>query len=403
MNADEKPPPEPDSAELREAMVRQLRAGTVLCAAEVETVMRTVPRHVFVPGTPLEAAYGPGPVVTHRDGDGTAISSASAPDVVAGMLEQLAVRTGDRVLEIGSGTGYNAALLAELTGPSGSVTTIEYDVQVAEAARAGLTRAGHGEVLVITGDGAAGWEGGAPYDRIIVTAGAWDVTRAWREQLADGGLLVVPLRIAGLTRTVALRRHGAVLRSESMAPCGFIPMRGESAVAEQNIWVGGQDGDLLLRVDDGRLADADAAGRALDYPGAVEWTGVRFAMPEVLEFWLAKMDGFCRVIASRDAAEAGRIMSPMFPWGSMGVLRKGTVAYLTITPDMSEVGACAYGPDAGALAGEVADRIRVWDAQGGPGMTVQVEVHRPGAPLPPGAWLMLDKKDSRVSVAMRRD
>lgn len=263
----------------------------------------------------------------------------------------------------------------------------------------GLSRADYDEVTVITGDGAAGWEAGAPYDRIIVTRGAWDVTRAWREQLADGGLLVVPLRIAGLTRTVALRRHGEVLRSESMAPRGFIPMRGESAVEEQNIWVGGQDSDLLLRVDDGRLAAADAAGRALEYPGAVAWTGARFAMPEILEFWLAKTDGFCRVIASRDAAEAGRISPPMFPWGSMGVLRKGTVSYLTTTPDLSEVGACAYGPDAQALAGEVAARVRDWDA-GGPSMMLQVDVHQPSAEVPPGAWLVLDKKDSRIAVTM---
>ena len=95
-------------------------------------------------------------------------------------------------------------------------------------------------------------------------------------------------------------------------------MRGENAVEEQNIWVGGQGGDLLLRVDDGRPADADAAGRALDYPGAVTWTGVWFVVPEVLEFCLAKMDGFCRVIASRDAGEAGRIVFPVFPWGRKG-------------------------------------------------------------------------------------
>lgn len=401
VGTDGKDGPGPDAAELRESMVGQLREGGVIRSAEVGAAMGAVARHRFVPDAPLESAYGPGPVVTHRDGDGTAVSSASAPGVVAAMLEQLRVRPGDRVLEIGAGTGYNAALLAELAGPSGAVTTIEYDALVAGAAREALGRAGYGEVTVITGDGAAGWAEGAPYDRIIVTAGAWDVARAWRGQLAGGGLLVVPLRMAGLTRSVALRRDGAVLRGESMRPCGFIPMRGENAVAERNIWVGGQGGDLLLRLDDGRAADAEAAGRALGYPGAVAWTGVRFAVPEVLEFWLARMDGFCRVLVSRDAVEAGRVAAPVFPWGSMGVLRKGTVAYLTVAPDMSEVGVSAYGPDAQALAGEVAARVRDWDAAGGPGMTVRVEVHPPGVSAPPGAWLVLDKKDSRVVIGVR--
>lgn len=389
------------AAELRAAMISQLRDWGTLRSAALESAMQAVERHLFVPGTPLAKAYGPGPVVTHRDPGGTAVSSASAPGIVAGMLEQLGVRPGHRVLEIGTGTGYNAALLARLAGPSGAVASIEYDTAVSSAARDALSRAGYGQVEVITGDGAAGWAAGAPYDRIIVTAGAWDVARAWRDQLADGELMLVPLRMAGLTRSVALRRDGEVLRSESMAPCGFIPMRGAGVVKEQNVWVGGKDGDLLLRIDDGRPADAEAAGRALDYPGAVAWTGVRFAMPEILEFWLARMDGFCRVLASRDAVDAGRIESPMFPWGSMGVFRDGTVAYLTTTPDMSELGVCAYGPDGRSLAGEVAAQVCEWDAAGGPGMTVQVEVHPPAAPAPAAARLVLDKKDSRVVIRMQ--
>jgi protein-L-isoaspartate(D-aspartate) O-methyltransferase len=139
---------------------------------------------------------------------------------------------------------------------------------------------------VICGDGAFGWADNAPYDRIIVTAGAWDISPAWWDQLAEGGLLLVPLRMRGLTRTVALERDGAILRSRSVEQCGFIPMRGAGAVAEQNIWVGGRDGDLLLRVDDGQPIDAEAVGGALDHPGTVVWTGVPFVMPEILDFWL---------------------------------------------------------------------------------------------------------------------
>jgi protein-L-isoaspartate(D-aspartate) O-methyltransferase len=93
----------------------------------VEAAMRAVAREAFLPGTPLDSAYGSSPVVTHRDPHGVATSSASAPGLVAAMLAQLDVRPGHRILEIGAGTGYNAALLACLTGPAGQVTTVELD------------------------------------------------------------------------------------------------------------------------------------------------------------------------------------------------------------------------------------------------------------------------------------
>ena len=381
-------------------MVDRLKAQHVVRSGVVEDAMRSVARHAFVPDAPLEQAYGFDAVVTHRDSEGIAVSSASAPGVVGGMLEQLGVRPGHRVLEIGAGTGYNAALLARLAGPSGRVTTVEFDEAVAASARQALTQAGHGEVTVICGDGVVGWAGSAPYDRITVTAGAWDVPPAWWDQLADGGVLVVPLRMRGLTRTVALERDGMVLRSRSVQMCGFIPMRGAGAVAEQNVWVGGKDGDLLLRIDDGRPVDADAIGRALEYPAAVTWTGVPFAMPEILDFWLAGVSGFCRVLASGKAVEAGRIRAPLFPWGSMGVSDGGTIAYLITQGDPPELGVCAYGPDGQGLADIVAECIRQWDSQGGPQMTVRIEVHPVDATSPSDAWLVIAKKHSRVVIRM---
>lgn len=361
--------------------------------------MRAVPRHVFVPDATLETAYGLDPVVTHRDSKGIAISSASAPGVVGGMLEQLEVRPGQRVLEVGAGTGYNAALLAFLVGHAGAVTTVEFDEGVAQVAREALARAGHRDVTVVCGDGAFGWADNAPYDRIAVTAGAWDVPAAWWDQLADGGLLLVPLRMRGLTRTLALQREGAVLRSRSVQVCGFIPMRGTGAVAEQNVWVGGRDGDLLLRVDDGQAVDTEAVGGALEHPATVVWTRVPFVVPEVLDFWLARMDGFCRVLTSRDAVDNGRLVAAMYFWGSMGVFDGGSVSYLTTTADRSQLGVCAYGPDGPALAHRVADRIREWEREGGPRMQVWVEVYPIDAAPPSYGWV-LDKQHSRVVVHM---
>jgi protein-L-isoaspartate(D-aspartate) O-methyltransferase len=109
------------------------------------------------------------------------------------MLGQLDPQPGDRVLEIGAGTGYNAALLAELVSDTGSVTTVDIHPDVTDHARHALAETGYDRVRVVTGDGALGEPDHAPYDKIIVTVGPWDLPPAWFDQLAPGGTLVVPL------------------------------------------------------------------------------------------------------------------------------------------------------------------------------------------------------------------
>src|SRR4051794_20264637 len=202
-----------------------LNRGTVT-TGRVEAALRAVSRHPFVPNVPLETAYAPDDaIITKRDPAGLALSSASAPGVVASMLEQLDVQPGMRILEIGAGTGYNAALLAHLTGPSGRVVTIDIDTDVVDAARAALAT-GYPQVEGLRGDGADGHAPG-PYDRIIVPAGAWDLPPAWWQQLAPSGRLVVPLRIiSGTSRAIAFDRHDdGHLVSRSMTTCGFLAMR----------------------------------------------------------------------------------------------------------------------------------------------------------------------------------
>jgi protein-L-isoaspartate(D-aspartate) O-methyltransferase len=124
-----------DTAEgRRAAMVEMLRHYDVIRSEAVEAAMRAVPRHAFVPEVPVETAYSNEPIVTKRYADGGLLSCASEPGVIAKLLEQLAVEHGQRVLAIGAGTGYNAALLAYLAGESGEVTTIEYDAETADRA-----------------------------------------------------------------------------------------------------------------------------------------------------------------------------------------------------------------------------------------------------------------------------
>jgi protein-L-isoaspartate(D-aspartate) O-methyltransferase len=179
-------------ASLRAGMVAHLRERGSLTDPRVAAVLGRVPRHVFVPGIDLSEAYADEAIVT-RYRDGWPVSSASQPAMIAAMLEQLRPPEGGSVLEIGAGTGYNAALLSALVGASGRVVSIDIDPEVAEEARGHLAQAGAGNVEVICGDGAQGWAGRAPYDGIIVTAGASDLAPAWVSQLAPGGRLVMPL------------------------------------------------------------------------------------------------------------------------------------------------------------------------------------------------------------------
>lgn len=149
------------------------------------------------------------------------------------MLGQLDARPGDRVLEIGAGTGYNAALLAELVGETGQVTTIDIDPEVTARARQALDATGCGRVQVITGDGALGDPDRAPYDGIIVTVGPWDLPPAWQDQLAPGGRLVVPLHWRGQARSVAFTHEQGFLRASDSQLCGFIPMLGDGQDGER--------------------------------------------------------------------------------------------------------------------------------------------------------------------------
>jgi methyltransferase of FxLD system len=203
----------------------------------VAEAMATVPRERFVPENRRDEAYTDKVLVTKWDDAGVAISSASQPAMVAIMLEQLRVDGGHSVLEIGAGTGYNAGLLARLAE---RVVTVDIDEDIARRARERLT--GVENVDVRTGDGWAGAPDHAPYDRIELTIGTSDISPAWHDQLADGGLLVLPLWLrVGVQLSVAFRRDGDVLRSESVYDCGFQRLRGPHGGPEGFVAVGGGD------------------------------------------------------------------------------------------------------------------------------------------------------------------
>jgi protein-L-isoaspartate(D-aspartate) O-methyltransferase len=392
--------------DLRRQMTADLARYTSLVTPEILDAIGTVPRHLFIPDIALPDAYGLGAVVTHRDERGVALSSASDVTTVASMLKQLDVRAGQRILEIGAGTGYNAALLRHLAGPDGAVTTIDILEQAADEARKHLAAAGFGDVTVVYGDGELGVPENGPYDRIIVTAGAADLPPAWAEQLADGGRLVVPLRISGLSRSVVLERRGRCWVSLAMEECGFMPMRGPGQRAEHNVSVRGESG-VVVRTDGGDRLDAQALAGALDYPAAITWTAVsaEHGYFADLDFWLAEDPGFARVIMMGGGLDAG-LVRPQYNWGSMGAVDGGTLAYLTTRPadgDAIEIGACAYGPGAAGLLERLDARITAWDREmNGTGQRLRIEVHPAGAAAPQAAMLRVQARYNEIFVGRTR-
>ena len=229
----------------------------VLTDPLVADAMTAVPREAFVPSHPPADAYADKVLVTKWDESGVAISSASQPAIVAIMLEQLRVERGHTVLEIGAGTGYNAALLGRLAR---RVITMDIDEDVAREARAHL--AGMDNVEVRAADGWAGAPDSAPYDRIELTIGTSDVSPAWRDQLAEDGLLVLPLWLrVGVQVSVAFRRDGDALRGESVRDCGFQRLRGPHGGPEGLVSIG--DGEFVV-LDE--ASDADPIRKLLRRP-----------------------------------------------------------------------------------------------------------------------------------------
>lgn len=397
------------NSQLGAALVDRLCARGLIHTEAVERAFRAVPRHLFMPGIGLEQAYAADDaVVLKRDPSGAAVSSVSAPAVVAMMLEQAAVRPGDRVLEIGSG-GYNAALLAELAGPHGHVTTLDIDPEVTSRATRCLEAAGYEQVRVMCADGEFGAADDAPFDVIIVTVGAWDIPPAWWHQLADDGRLVVPLRIRGITRALTLVRERDRLSATSVLECGFIPMRGAGSVSERLISLHGND--VKLRIDSDLDVNAAAMAIVLDAPRTEVWSQVTAGRGEPfsdLDLWLmATLPGFSLLTASQDAVDAG-LVNPTRRIATPASVQGRSFAY-RIKPQpvdqqqtMFEHGAHGHGPYGDALAKQLVEQIRIWDQQHRTGPGAHIAVYPAGTSddeLPQSRTLVIDKKHTRVVVS----
>jgi protein-L-isoaspartate(D-aspartate) O-methyltransferase len=374
-----------DETTLRNRLVDGLLSAGAVRPGPVADALRAVPRHLFLPGVEPEVAYQDEAIPTRRAADGRPTSSSSQPAIVAAMLEQLAVRPGHRVLEIGSGTGWNAALLARLAGPAGAVTTVDIDPEVADQAARNLAAAGAGAVEVVTADGAAGWPAGAPYDRIILTAAARDLAPAWTAQLAAGGRLVLPLALRGSQRSVAFEPEADHLVSVSVVDCGFMPLQGELAGADP-VRALGRPG-VFLQLDDDRSVDTGALLAALDAGpvGAVPVDVTRREALTGLRTWLALHEPDAGdLVALRD-----ELQRPM-------PVLVGDAGLAALAPVERATEVRGYGAGADVLAGRLLRHVRDWIAAGRPGSeTLRIRAYPAGTDLAEPA---IDRPHTRFAV-----
>jgi protein-L-isoaspartate(D-aspartate) O-methyltransferase len=398
-------------ARTRERLAARVITANQIGSAAVAAALRDVPRHLFLPGLPPESAYRDDAIVTKRDADGQPISSSSQPAIMAIMLDQLDLSPGLRVLEIGAGTGYNAALMRHIVGSAGAVVSVDIDAEVAAQARDHLASAGYPDVTVVAADGAAGYPPAAPYDRVIATVGVSDLAPPWLDQISPGGRIVVPLDVRGTQVAVAFEQagpegtretSGGHWRSVSLMPCGFMRMRGPLAGPERTVLLASGFSVMLpdgLTLADGKEIDAEAIAGYLGAPPVEAATGVTAGSAQViwgLGLWLAAADPrSCTVSEERPAGGlSGRSRRVSGPGASRlarapvrtrglrvtaGIVDSGGIAVLAGTPSSPQgtgvpaapgllaLAVAGFGPHAPALAATLVAHVQAWDQAGQPG------------------------------------
>ncbi|MGC0208557.1 methyltransferase, FxLD system [Streptomyces sp. XY006] len=367
-------PGEPaEAVRMRQAMAQTVIDGGWAPSESVRDALRSVPRHRFAPEVNLTTAYDGGDraVITRRDETGTTISSVSAAWLQADMIESLRLRPGAMVFEAGSG-GYNAELIAHVAGPGGRVVTVDIDPWVVRRTRAFTTEAGSGRVTVVESDASLGApahlvpRGG--FDGSVITYNCWDIAPAWREQLAEGGRLVLPLEMGGYTRAIEFERRGEVLHARHFTYCGFVRDQGQQARAVPVVPL--LDGGLTLRFDDGAATGTEDLEEALHGPRHEVATGVTMGPKTYfgsLQLYAATtLPTFCRLQAHQDTGVTAITKDRDAP----AILGTASLAYLTHAqtrhgerPEDKEWEwvVHAFGEQGPQLAEQFAATVRAWD------------------------------------------
>ncbi len=397
-----------ESAGLRRQLVDLLLRRGHLSDDRIAAAFAAVPREAFLAAYAdrhgIADVYRDEAIVTRRDPrSGAPVSSSSQPAIMAEMLEMAGVEPGQHVLEIGAGSGYNAALLARLVGDTGQVTSVELDGDVAVAAREGLLASG-AEARVVVGDGRLGWPDSGPFDAIVATASTETVPRAWFDQLRAGGRLVVPLRLSrvvfGVQAVLALRkvRHG--FEMDGVTPGAFMALRrGDERPEVPTRLVAGEatadppDERPLLELTGPALAGLDhddrqrllvtavgfGRGSRVDLGRSNPWSLGSYAALALPEERLVEC---VRPRSSRDAGPALGVVDAI----------DGSLALLVASPSATRIDAYGGGGAERALA-QAVDR---WISAGRPGVDRLSITIRYGAERPHG-WRSVRRDDQWIA------
>jgi protein-L-isoaspartate(D-aspartate) O-methyltransferase len=275
------------------------------------------------------------------------------------MLRQLDIQPGQNVLEIGTGTGYNAGLMQHLVGDEGKVTTVEIDGQVAEQARANLQRTAMSEVLVVHGDGANGFAPRASYDRIIATAGIWDVPQTWVRQMKPKGILVAPIWLDAfeVSATLMLQPDGT-LYSRDNRLCWFIRLRGQASGPEAGVRVTASG----LYVYSSAHIDSAALQMLLADDAEETYLGVPM---DVWEYWKGFLPYFVLHVPESFALARYHVEKDTAPYGitasGFALIAPGSACFVS----MGAKGTARSFGSADALLA-VQDAIAAWERDGKP-------------------------------------
>ena len=356
---------------LRQRLVDGLKRTGALRDGRVEAAMRAIPRHFFAPAADVELAYEDR-VIGLKEHDGVAISTLSQPAMIAEMLQQLDVTSGENILEIGTGSGYTTALLAHLTGRAGRVVSVDLEPDLVRDASARFAQLGLKNIRAIAGDGIAGHAQGAPFERILLTASARDIETAWWEQLNPHGRIVLPLSFNGIQKSVAFDSDGGALVSRSIVDCAFIP----------------------LRPAQGATPDERARGDAVAQPDAVEHsvpgTYSRSDLLRGLALWAALSD-----------KRACVLHTPADDMPCAALCDRDTTAILRWRHGLF---VDRYGPDE-QLARDLVNHVLEWDAADRPGRNLDIVAVRSemsGATPPRAATFTVRREHSTFYLHLRR-
>ena len=212
----------------RRAMIEEQLRRRGIADKRVLEAMFQVPRHEFVPHAYVNSAYEDRPLPIGES------ETISQPYIVAVMTQAAHIEPGDKALEVGAGTGYQAAILAYL---GAKVYSVERNINLAEATRERLARLGCEGIEVIWGDGSGGYAPAAPYQVILVTAAAPDLPQALLQQLAEGGRMVVPIGDLRHQDLFVFLKQGNEITKRVLDPCQFVPLIGKYGWPEKHPWI----------------------------------------------------------------------------------------------------------------------------------------------------------------------